>query len=105
MSLETRPSAEMIKTRKCDLNIVSVSDIHVGASSTPSDLIVENFKKYVLPDVEESNDIDILFLVGDLLDEALMYSSHASMCAEFLMHYILKVCAKRNITEIGRAHV
>lgn len=54
-----------------NLNIASLSDVHLGHNSTPTAHIIHNLKTWVIPFNEESAKLDIIFIAGDFFDRLL----------------------------------
>lgn len=83
--------------RECSINVGSTSDVHMGHPRTPSELISENFKTYILPDNAVTAELDIFFICGDFWDRLLSLPDKDVYVARMLLVYILLVCAKYRI--------
>lgn len=79
------------------INIASVSDIHLGHPRTPTQLIADNFRKYVLPDNAVTAQLDVLNVAGDVWDRLLQLPEEEVYIGRQLIVYILLICAKYNI--------
>lgn len=77
-------------------NIASISDIHLGNRRTDAEYIIDNLDKY-LTNRNTLEDIDILFLVGDVFDTQLMLSSTDIPFIQAWIGKLLVLCAKHNV--------
>lgn len=69
----------------------------MGHLRTPSELISENFQKYVLPDNAVTAELDLFTICGDFWDRLLNLPDKDASTGRMLLVYILLVCAKYNI--------
>lgn len=79
------------------INILSISDIHLGHKKTTTDFIINNLNKYVTNDLV-LKDINLLFIVGDLFDQQLTLSSKEIILIDLWIAKLLKLCKKYNIS-------
>jgi hypothetical protein len=91
-----RPSVEAIGRRARDYRIASLSDIHLGHSSTPTPLILANLYA-AFPDTPETGELDLILLGGDLFDGMLYYDDELIVEVEKWMWYMLWLCDKWDI--------
>jgi len=92
----TRPSAASIASRRRDLKGASFSDVHLGHPQTPTSSILTNLRR-AFPDTEETAELDLLLLGGDLFDAALAYADGLIPEIEAWALYLLRLCAKHRI--------
>lgn len=78
------------------LNVASISDIHLGHRQTPTKHIIQNLYA-AFPDTEETGQLDMIFIVGDLFDGPLGHYSDEAVEIQLWMYDFLKMCAKREI--------
>ena len=78
------------------LNILSLSDIHLGHKRTHTEYIVNNLNKYISNDETLSN-IDLLFLVGDVFDTQLNLSSPDVSIIDYWVAKLLRLCNKHKV--------
>lgn len=78
------------------LKIASISDVHLGHRQTPTAHIVRNLLA-AFPDNEETGELDIIFIAGDLFDTVLPLPSEPVLEILPWMSRFLQMCAKRNI--------
>lgn len=78
------------------LNLISISDIHLGHRKTPTSHIIANLRK-TFADSERLEDIDAIFIVGDLFDGPLQFYSEDAVEIQLWLFEFLTICAKRNI--------
>jgi hypothetical protein len=76
------------------LNLISISDIHLGKSSIPPEYIPDNIRKYLYPHLNK--DLDILFIVGDFFDTILDLNSKAGFEASCIIHEIIDLSIKND---------
>jgi hypothetical protein len=78
------------------LRIASIGDVHFGHHNTPTTHILANMYK-AFPDTEETGELDIIFIEGDLFDRLLYLSDPDVDEIKFWMFDFLTMCAKRDI--------
>ena len=78
------------------LRLKVLSDIHLGHRRTDTDSIIKNLKK-ALPDTSESDDLDLIFITGDVFDR--LFSLHDPAIYEIHSWFsrLLRMCKRRNI--------
>lgn len=79
-----------------ELNIASVSDIHLGHPNTPTKEILNNLRK-AFPDNEETGKLDIIWFGGDLFDRSMTIHDPNAFEINLWAHGFLRMCAKRDI--------
>lgn len=95
-----RPTPEGIARRRRDLRSASVSDIHFGHPSTPTRLIAQNLRE-AFPQGAVTGELDIIYIVGDIFDEALDYADTEEIGEiERWFHYMLRLAELFNIVII-----
>lgn len=83
-------------SRKRELHIASVSDIHLAHRRTPTIHILENL--YVaFPDNESTAKLDIIFIAGDVFERMLKFPDPDITEIEIWVTYMLRLCVKHNI--------
>lgn len=82
--------------RACSINIMSVSDIHLGHPRTPTQHIADNFR-IAFPDNAETAKLDLLNIAGDLWDRLMQLPEDEVYIARSLLVYILLICEKYDI--------
>ncbi len=76
--------------------LIEISDIHLGHRNTPSWLIVENLRKYILnPDV--LIDVDGIIIAGDLNDRIMTMSSTGINAVTAFYNELLHMCKTYNV--------
>lgn len=78
------------------LRAISVSDIHLGHRKTPTQHIVRSLRA-AFRDSEAMENVDVIFIVGDLFDGPLQHHSEAAVESQLWIFDFLRMCAKRNI--------
>lgn len=78
------------------LRILSVSDIHLGHPNTPTSHIIENLDRH-FADRESMQDVDLLFIVGDLFDRAIGHHDLQAVEIHQWMRRLLKMAKRRDI--------
>ena len=73
-----------------DLNIVAISDIHVGCPRLNPCLLHDRFVKYLYPCIDKST--DILFICGDFFDTLLNLNSRASLESMIIIDELKRLC-------------
>ena len=88
----------LLTTKTFDRNyvVLGVSDVHLLHPRTPTYLIVENFRSYVLNDMALSS-VKLMVIVGDFFDRMGMFGNADVQCCLTLIDDILKACARRGI--------
>src|ERR1700739_1745074 len=83
-----------MKTSK--LNIASISDVHLGASRTPTTGILKNLRA-AFPDNEETAQLDLICFVGDVFDTLLTLNYDDLVAIKLWINDFLRLCAKHDI--------
>jgi UDP-2,3-diacylglucosamine pyrophosphatase LpxH len=83
-----------MKTSK--LRLASVSDIHLGAKRTPTRQILANLRA-AFPDNEETAQLDLICMVGDVFDTLLSLNDSDLMEIDLWIWYMLRLCKKHDI--------
>lgn len=103
MTLQTTTSKLCDAVRKAsgivvpdEINIASISDIHLGHPRTNTYLIVENLYK-AFPDNEETAKLDLILLAGDVFDRLLTLPQEEVDAIQMWIAHLLYVCEKYNI--------
>lgn len=78
------------------LNIASISDIHLGHPTNHTEDIVTNLK-IAFPDNTETAMLDYIFFCGDVFDRLLTLPESDVLFIKEFIAYILKLCKKHNI--------
>ena len=78
------------------LRILSLSDIHLGHRLVPAEHIISSLNK-VLHNSEKMQNIDIIFLCGDVWDEGLLLSDPEVGLIQIWIVNLLKLCKRYNI--------
>lgn len=79
-----------------NLRFKEYGDIHLFHNRTPTSHIVSSFKMS-LPDTDDLNNVDIIFLNGDVWDRDSSFWSDDTQIAMQWMFWLLSLCKKRNI--------
>lgn len=79
-----------------ELNIASISDIHLGHPKTPTVEILKNLRK-AFPDNEETGKLDIIWFGGDVFDQSLSVHDPNVTEIQLWIHQFLRMCKKRDI--------
>lgn len=79
-----------------DLNLAVVSDIHLGSRRNKTLDIIANLNK-AFPDNEETAQLDIIFLAGDVFDRLLEYPDEDVSDINIWIFNLLQICSKYNI--------
>jgi hypothetical protein len=77
------------------INIISISDIHIGHVKTAPSVIHENLKHYLYPELNQ--DADILIISGDFFDTLLDMNGDAGYHAAMVIEEIKTLCKENNI--------
>ncbi len=83
-------------TLKYDLNIIAISDVHLGHRKTQTSQIIENLQT-VLNDTLLKQ-ADILIIAGDLFDRALAYNDENIFLIQKWFLYLLNRCATYSVS-------
>lgn len=83
--------------RGLKLKILSVSDIHLGHPTTPTEFIINNLNQYVFPADKETKDLDIIFIAGDVFDSLQDPMSTNSIYIRNWVAKLLYFCAENDI--------
>jgi DNA repair exonuclease SbcCD nuclease subunit len=83
-------------TKSGDINIASVSDIHLGHPRTETLAIVDNLYK-AFPDNEETAKLDLILLAGDVFDRLLTLPQEEVDAIQEWIAWLLHLCVKYNI--------
>jgi DNA repair exonuclease SbcCD nuclease subunit len=78
------------------LSIASISDIHLGHASTPTEEIIERLKE-AFPDDHTTAELDLLILAGDVFDQILLLPDTSSYAILRWISGLLKVCKKHDV--------
>lgn len=78
------------------LKVVALSDIHLGHRTTKAEDTIAGLNKSI-PDNISSQEIDIIFLAGDIFDEALMHNDEDVHLIQLWMSNLLRICKKYDI--------
>jgi DNA repair exonuclease SbcCD nuclease subunit len=81
---------------KKSLNIAVISDIHLGHRKTRTKDIINGLYK-AFPDNEETGELDIIFLAGDVFDRLLSLPEDDVTTIYIWIVSFVKMCAKRDI--------
>lgn len=79
------------------LNIASVSDVHLGHPTTPTEFIIRNLHRYVFPDDKDTRDLNIIFIDGDFFDSLQDPASTNSIAIRQYVVSLLYFCKKNDI--------
>lgn len=86
----------MQSEKSCKLNIITLSDIHLGHRKNNTRNIVANILR-MLPDDAKMASTDAIFIPGDLFDKAVSLASDDAYEIITGIGYLLKLCEKHNI--------
>lgn len=78
------------------LNMLSISDIHLGNNLVPAEFIIDNLNTLV-PDNKTMLDIDIIWLAGDIFDQILLFPDGEVGQIELWMTRLLRICKKWDV--------
>lgn len=81
---------------KHDLRVASLSDVHLGHPRTTTTRILRELDE-TFPDSPELQDLDFIFVVGDLFDRSLSLHDRSVREIERWMHRFLRRCKKRDV--------
>lgn len=79
-----------------EVNIASISDIHLGSKRTPTSHIVKNLYE-AFPDNSETSKLDLIVLAGDVFDGLLKLPDDEIREIEIWIVYLLRLCKKHDI--------
>jgi len=81
-----------------DFNLISVSDIHLGARHTPLDVIINNLGREFITNTKLLKSTDIMVLVGDVFDKELHLSESEKVSdIKIMIARLLKACKKHDV--------
>ena len=83
-----------------NLQIFTITDIHVGNGLIPSKDTLKYTKQYLMDEIKIIQQSDIFLLTGDMVDKLLYTNSKEYNDLVELMHYICSLCDKLNLTLI-----
>lgn len=83
-------------TMNSSLNIVELSDVHLGHRTTPTTHIIESFYK-LIPGKIDPKQIDLLIIAGDLFDRLLNVPSHDHIEIQKFCYWLLRLCKDNDI--------
>lgn len=86
----------MPSEKSCKLNIITLSDIHLGHRKNKTGNIVTNIMR-MLPDDSRMASVDAIFIPGDLFDKTVSLASDDAYEVVVGLGYLLKLCEKHNI--------
>lgn len=90
-----KPYCLVLFSMSITMKYLVTSDIHLGHLKTPTEHIINSFKKVILN--EKNKDIDVLFIAGDLFDRLLdLNSKEVHVIIEFF-NYLLNYCYQNDI--------
>lgn len=78
------------------ITMLSISDIHLGSKLTPTSFIIKNLFK-VISDVIKHNNLDIIWLVGDIFDKLLNLPENSVGEIQIWIVSLLRLCKKHDI--------
>lgn len=78
------------------LNIIELSDVHLGHRTTETESIVDNLL-VLLPDVPSMTDVDMIIIAGDLFDRLLNLSQLEVFIIHEWIYSLLHLCEKHDI--------
>jgi DNA repair exonuclease SbcCD nuclease subunit len=78
------------------LDIISLSDIHLGHPDNPAERIIKNLKN-AFSDNASMAEIDIIFIAGDVFDRLLSLPDDAVTEIDFWITSFLRLCKKHDI--------
>lgn len=80
---------------KGHLNVLFISDIHLGHSRNKTHEIIANLKKCITS--KTLHDVDILFIAGDLFDKLLVYPADEVAQIEVWFCRLLVMCKEKDV--------
>lgn len=78
------------------LNILELSDVHLGHRTTETEHIVNNLHQ-LIPDAPSTQTIDLMIIAGDFFDRLLHLSNPEVYAIHKLIYYLLYICKKYDI--------
>lgn len=78
------------------LNIIELSDVHLGHRTTETESIVDNLMM-LLPDVPSMSDVDMIIIAGDLFDRLLNLSQLEVFIIHEWIYSLLRLCKVHDI--------
>lgn len=78
------------------LNFLEISDVHLGHHRTKTPRIIDGLYK-LLPDNEETRQLDLIIIAGDLFDRLLQKNDEWMWMIEIWAMWLLRKCAKYGI--------
>lgn len=78
------------------LRIAAIGDIHLGHPRTPTVHILKNLRK-AFPDNEETGQLDIIFLEGDVFDRDIYLNDPNAFEIRAWINQFLRMCKRRDI--------
>lgn len=79
------------------LNILAISDLHLGHSTTPTSYIIKNLYKHAFNESRENKDLDIIFIAGDVFDSLQDNASENMIVIRKFVASLLYFCKKHDI--------
>lgn len=86
----------MTKSNRSKVKGASLSDLHLLHRRTPTSLLIKNLYQS-LPDNQETADLDIIFLAGDVFDDLATLANENLWEVKIWISNLLRMCKKRNI--------
>ena len=82
-----------------DLNILSLSDIHLGHDKTKAKFITDNLRSVFISELQ-SREIDLVFIVGDFYDRLLSLPNADVYVIDSWIAWFLSICESHDITVV-----
>ena len=79
-----------------ELNIATISDIHLGHPRVPTVSIVDGLYK-AFPNNKETSELDVIFIAGDFFDRNLYLSFDGVSEIQIFIRYLIRLCEEHNI--------
>ena len=86
----------MMTSNHSDINIASISDIHLAHPRTNTYHIIQNLRK-AFPDNEETAKLDLLLFAGDVFDRLMKLPQDEVDAIQEWIGDLLRICVKHNI--------
>lgn len=80
-----------------NLNIASISDVHLGHRQTPTRHILDNLRD-AFPKREQTAELDLVFFGGDLFDGPLSFYSEEAVLIQLWLFEFLSIASELDIT-------
>lgn len=80
-----------------NLNILAISDLHLGHSTTPTSYIIKNLYRYAFNESKENKELDIIFIAGDVFDSLQDNASENMIIIRKFVANLLYFCKKHDI--------